>query len=352
MITLNEFLADVQRSLDDENEEVWSKDQLANWAQHGYEDLCRGSQCLFDMVMFDAQPVVGNYTKEFEREFMEGPIFARFTHTRPSEAEYVSESIESNHTRPCDAQYMPPVSAATLEQETGSPTTSTLRRLPETTIAVDRVTHNWLRLNPEPQSYHRKTRQWYEKIEGGVFSYQMDMDGWQNLRLVNVPVTVVDTVSYSGVHGVIRQTDEYALSGETIVGSYGAMRVIPRHFSGQQYGVIRRIVPDAANTRVELYRLGNELTDAPFEIPDRAVKYVKWWVMARAYSQPGEGENKKLAIHFKERFKQGVDTIKNRINTVNRARTIAMGSKRSTGRDGYLQHFPANYGYSRPFGRG
>jgi hypothetical protein len=352
MITAKEAIASLQRSLDDENEEVWTKEQLLNWLQHGYEDLCRETQCLFDMAMYDTQPVIGNYTKEHEREFMDGPIFGRFNHTRPSEAEYVSEDLESNHTRPCDAQFMPPVSAATLEQETGSPTTSTLRRLPILTVAVDRVTHNWLRLNPEPQSFHRKTRQWYEKIEGGVFSYQMDADGWQNLRLVNVPVTVVDTTEYSGIYGAIRQVTDYSLQDEPIIGAYGAVRVIPRHFSGQQYGVIRRIVPDAGNTRVELYRLGHELTDQPFEIPDRAVKYVIWWAMARAYSQPGEGENKKLAEHFMSRFKMGVDTIKTRINTVNRARTIAMGSKRHTGRDGYLQHFPANYGYSRPFGRG
>jgi hypothetical protein len=128
--------------------------------------------------------------------------------------------------------------------------------------------------------------------------------------------------------------------------------VVPRHFSGQQYGVVRRIVPDAANTRVEYYRLGQDLTNAPFELPNRCVKYVVWWAMARAYSTPGEGENKKLAAHFEQRYRQGVDTLKKRIQAVNAERTVTMGSKRSTGRDGYLQHFLANYGYSRPFGRG
>jgi hypothetical protein len=177
----------------------------------------------------------------------------------------------------------------------------------------------------------------------------MDQDGWQNIRLVNVPVTVLSTESISGLHGAIKQIDSYDLDVEPMIGSYGAVRVVPRHFSGTQYGVVRRIVPDEGATRVELFRLGAPLDKAPFELPDRAVKYVEWWAMYRAYSTPGEGENKKLAEHYQARFQSGLDTIKKRIKTTMRERTIQMGSKRETGRDEYLQHFPADFGYSRPF---
>jgi hypothetical protein len=342
MITLDEALNNLQRSLDDGDEEVWTRAQLSNFLQDGYDRLCRAGECIFDMEMYDTQAMTGNYTKEFERDFMDSPILARFTITRESDAEFVDgNSIVSNHTRPCDGDYM--------TEEGHLPTARTLGRLPDGLVSVARVTHNWLRLEPEQDRYHRQTRTAYQTLQGGVFSYQMDQDGWQNIRLVNVPITVLQSEDISGLHGVIRQISSYDLSGEPIIGSYGAVRAIPRHFCGNQYGIIRRIIPDDGATRVELFRLGRALENAPFELPDRSVKYVEWWAMHRAYSTPGEGENKKLADHYKIRFESGVDTLKKRVRTTMRERTIQMGSKRETGRDEYLQHFPAEYGYSRPF---
>ena len=339
-------IARLQRRLDDEDEEVWSREQLGNFLQDGYDRICRESQCLFDMEMYDTAPMTGNYTKPFEAEFMTGPIMTRFTVTRPSDAEFVDgDAIVSNHTRRSDADYM------SSDTDGYSPTARTLGRLPAGYVAIDRVTHDWLPLAPEHDRYHRKTRSDYQTLSGGVFSYQMDQDGWQNIRLVNVPVTVNPAEEIQGLHGGIRVITSYDLSQEPIVGTYGGIRAIPRHFSGSQYGGIRRIVQDDDNTRVEYFRLGKDLGQHPFELPDRAVKYVEWWAMYRAYSTPGEGENKKLADHFQMRFYAGVEQLKSRVRSVMRERTIAMGSHRTTGRDGYLQHFPADYGYSRPFRR-
>lgn len=347
MITKTEALARLQRRLDDEDEEVWTLEQLGHFLQDGYDRLCRDAQCLFDMEMYDPRPMTGNYTKPFEAGYMDGIVLSRFTVTREADAEFVDGSpIVSNHTRPTDAEYMD----SSLDGYTATP--RTLGRLPAGYVAVDRVTHNWLRLSPEHEKYHRQTRSEYQTLQGGTFSYQMDQDGWQNIRLVNVPPTVVPSEEISGTHGAIRQITSYDLSDEPIIGSYGALRVVPRHFAGDEYGVVRRIVPDEDATRVELFRLGKDLDTHPFELPDRAVKYVEWWAMYRAYSTPGEGENKKLADHFQMRFYAGVEQIKSRVRSTMRARTIAMGSKRSTQLDGYLQHFPADYGYSRPFRRG
>jgi hypothetical protein len=344
MITKVEAVARLQRRLDDEDEEVWSREQLGHFLQDGYDRLCREAQCLFDMEMYDPRPLTGNYTKPFERDFMDTPILSRFTITRDSEAEFVDgTAIVANHTRPTDAEYM----NSSADGYTATP--RTLGRLPDGYVAVDRVTHNWLRLEPESEKYHRQTRSHYQTLPGGTFSYQMDQDGWQNIRLVNVPAAIVPSEEIYGTVGGIRQLTSYDMEDEPVIGSYGFARVVPRHFSGNQYGFIRRIVPDENATRVELFRLGRDLDTHPFELPDRAVKYVEWWAMYRAYSTPGQGENKKLADHFQMRFFSGVELIKNRVRSTMRARTIAMGSKRSTQLDGYLQHFPADYGYSRPF---
>lgn len=349
MLTKTQVIATLQRRLDDEDEEVWTREELGSYLQDGYDRLCRSTECLFDMAMYDTQPLCANHTKEYENEFMDTPVLSRFMVTRESDAEFVEGNpTVANHTRPSDAEYMSPDDPLAPM----TPTTRTLFKLPAGVVSVDRVTHDWLRLDPEHDRYHRKTRSSYQTLEGGVFAYQMDQDGWQSIRLVNVPVTVVSTEEVDGIYGGIRRITSYDLEDETVIGTYGGVRAIPRHFSGNQYGGIRRIIPDDDATRVELYRLGKDLDSHPFEIPDRAVKYVEWWAMHRAYSKPGEGENKKLADHFNQRFVAGVETLKKRVRTIMRERTIAMGSKRETARDGYLEHFPADYGYGRPFRRG
>lgn len=346
MITKDEFLTRIQRKLDDEDEEIWSRAFLLGKGQEGYDRLCRESECIFDVEMFDNQPLAGNHTRDFEVEYMTGPILGRFNYTRESEREFVTEGGVGpvNHTRPSDA---------TVMVETDHPPTSrTLGRLTSRFVSVDRVTHDWLRLEPESDRYFRDTRIDYETRQGGVWSYSMDQDGIFNLRTVGVPVRTLPSVTISGVWGGIREISDYGIDAEPISGTYGFIRSIPRHFvTGDGYGVFRRIVPDDQSTRVELFRLGKPLTEHPFEIPDRAVRYVEWYTMHKAFSEPGQGENKDLADHFRQRFDDGVKTLKRRVNAISRERSMAMGSKRLDKRDNYLEMFPANYGYKRPFGR-
>jgi hypothetical protein len=180
----------------------------------------------------------------------------------------------------------------------------------------------------------------------------MDQDGWQNLRLVNVPTFMTQQEAFTGKYGPIRQVTSYSMDQEPVVGSYGVIRSVPQHFiCTSQYGAVRKFVEDITNTRVEMFRLGKPLHEGQFEIPDRMVKYVQWWALHRAYSMPGESENPKLAEHFKQRFLAALERVKNRINSVNRDRALAMGSKRTHIKDNYLEHFPADFGYSRPFRR-
>lgn len=397
MISADEALNTLQRQLDDTDGEQVSRELLLTFLQDGYDRLCREGECLFDMEMYESRPRTANYTKEFERQFIDTPVMERFTCTRETDAEFIDgDALVSNHTRPTDAEYM---------TESGhGPTKTGLRKLPPGYVSVDRVTHHWLRLSPQHDRYNRLTRVAYQTLEGGVFIYQMDQDGWQNIRLVNVPafenetetfkyngwmgewVSTIDYargdivshagsfwkcaldnlgqtpgypifwVAYTGepvnFHGGIRQVTSYDMDVETVVGSYGGVRVVPMHFaSGSQYGGVRKFVGDLNNTRVEYYRLGKPLDEAPFEIPDRMVKYAQWWALHRVYSLPGENESPKLAEHFKMRFLAGVERLKSRINSVNRDRAISMGSKRTHIKDNYLEHFPADYGYSRPFRR-
>ena len=199
MTTHDEATNRVQRQLDDEDGDVWSRDQVKEFLQDGYDNLCRDTECLFDMVMFDAQPQGGNYTRDFERQFMTGfPILGRFNFTREFEREYAGPGARGpmNHTREVEVDYM------TTAGE--SATVRTLGYLPEGFVSIDRVTHDWLRLLPESARYLRKSRNIYQTEQGGVFSYTMDQDGLFAFRTVGVPVSTQAVVGISGVFGPIR----------------------------------------------------------------------------------------------------------------------------------------------------
>ncbi len=358
--TLNDATARVQRQLDDEDGEVWTRDQIKVFIQDGYDSLCRDSECLYDILMFDSQPAIGNYTRDFERDFMtDMPIFGRFNFTREFERAYVDEGARGpmSITKQSDAAYLTGAGEA--------PSAKTVGYLPDRFVSVERVTHDWYRLLPESARYLRKSRNIYQTEQGGVFSYSMDQDGLFAFRTVGVPVTTLQTTTHtiSGTFGVIRAftaTDggqDLDPASETYIlndNGFGIIRQVPQHFvsSSQQYGASRQIIPDAGNTRVEYFRLGKKLTDQElFEIPDRFVKYVEWWALYRAFSTPGEGEDQTMSAHYRARYEMGKDRITERVNSQMDERAYGMGTMRLGKLDSYLERFPSDHGYSRPFRR-
>lgn len=347
MITFRQAIDNVQRKLDDEAGEIWTRQQVSEFLNDAYDNICREAKCLFEMAMYTNAPRAGNYTKPFETQFMtDMPILGQFNFTKESEREFMPPGAvgPANHTKTEDATVM------TTSGE--GPTTRTVGVLPDNLVEVDRVTHNWLRLKAEPSRYLRQTRNTYETLQGGVYSYSMDQDGLNTFRTVGVPVTVIPNVDISGVRGVIRFVDEYELDSETVIGGpFGIIRSIPREFESGFYGGLKNITTDDNNTRIEYFKLGKEMTEQDvFEVPDRVVRYVEWWAMYRAYAMPGEGEDKILAEHFKNRYSEGVNRLKARVNAVMKERTPIMGMAREGRRDGYLEHFPADYGRTRRFG--
>lgn len=342
MVTFKAAIDNVLHKLNDDDAEVWTRAQIADFLLEGYEALCRQARCLFDMKMFTNAPLTGNYTKDFERDYMgDIPILAKFTYTKDSDREYMRAEAEgpANHTKPSDAAYM--------TETDKTPTTRRVGTLPESLVDVDRVTHDWLALRAEHPRYLRETSYEYEQTQGGVYAYSMGQDGLYNFRTVGVPSTVVPTVDIQGVRGVIRYIDEDDLDQEPIVGpSWGIIRQIPQHFASGMFGGLKSYVGDSQNTRVEFYRMGKSGNGEQntFEVPDRAVTYIEWYAIARAYSIPGNGENKTLSDHFKQRFDTGVGRLKSRVASENQEHVLQMGFTRGGRRNPYLSRFPSEYG--------
>ena len=79
------------------------------------------------------------------------------------------------------------------------------------------------------------------------------------------------------------------------------------------------------------------------------MKYCEWWALHRAYTQPGEGEDQKLAQHYKARFELGLSRLERRVKDVMKERAYGMGQRRQGQLDAYLERFPSDYGRKRPF---
>jgi hypothetical protein len=350
MISKAQAVDRVMRALDDETGDVWTRAQIEDFVEDGYDHLCRDAECLFDMKMYTNEYSVGNYTRDFEKDYLpEGLVdLGRFNFTREWEREFVEPGARGpmNHTRPVEAEYM--------TDESNPPSTSYTHQLPDGFVSIDRVTHDWLMLMPESQRQLRQWRTRYETEVGGVFTYSMDNEGLWEIRMVGVVAGALPTSDYttSGTFGCVRQITSWDFDDEPVVGNYGIIRQAPIHFNSGQYGGIKRIVNDTNSTRVEYYRLGRNLDSEGFELPDRYVRYVEWWAMYRAFSTPGDGEDSKMAQHFKMRFEAGVERVKKRIKAVMAERVGAIGHKRTVGRDAYLERFPSNYGRKRPFRHG
>jgi len=353
MVTLGQCLLSLRKRLNDISAEIWTDAQLIDYIGDGYYAITRDVPCLFSMAMWTNEPQSANHTREFEEQFMTGPILSTFNFTKEDDRIGVDprSSGPVNNTRPSDA--------VATAASSPAPTTSSTRRLPEGVVEIDRVSHNFIRLMPQPAQYLRSTRWKYETMQGGTFMYTMDQDGFRTLRLVAVPAGVPATYTTSGVFGVLRSqdfwnanTDGGPIEDTTVVGSYGIMRSMSRHFNQGQYGAIRRVVPDNYATRVEYFRLGERMTGSQdtFSIPDRVVKYTQWWAMFRAYSHPGKGEDAKLAEHYKQRYTMAADRLQHRVNAEQDGRTKTMGMQRTGVTDSYLSLFPPDYGYGRRFG--
>lgn len=349
MISFAQAVHKVQHKLGDEDCKVWTRPEVEGFVKDAYDQLCSDAKCLFDMVMFDDQPMAGNYTRPWEKDYMRGMVvFQRFGFTREFEREYVDANTPGpvDHTTIANAEHV--VSA----DGSNAPSPMTVGRLPEDYIEVARVTHDKLRIEPEFSRALRLSHTEYQTLQGGVYCYSMDQDGFFSIRRVGVATPTISAETVTGTVGGIRQVTSWSMDQETVIGTYGGPRSIPRHFpAGYQYGGIRRILPDDNATRVEYFRLGRDLEGHGFEVPDRTVKYIEWYAMYLALKKPGSGQDIALANHFKNRYQVGLDRVKNRVKVANMERTLAMGGKRASTRDQYLERFPGDYGYPRPFRR-
>jgi hypothetical protein len=115
-------------------------------------------------------------------------------------------------------------------------------------------------------------------------------------------------------------------SGEQ-TGGYGILRFRDDVFPARgQWGSPTRIHPSTANAKVEVYRLGRDLSHYPSELPQAFEKYVVFWAMSKALEREGSGQQIELADHYRQRFEIGIKRIEKKKRDMQSERIGRLGS--------------------------
>jgi hypothetical protein len=138
--------------------------------------------------------------------------------------------------------------------------------LPADCLKVDRVTWNDARIEQWTATRLRYGNRFYMQQQGRVIMYVLEEDGLGKIRKYLIPAVTP-----------VADQDHY-------------------------------------NTRVEYFRRGAQLTLATdeFDIPEWAVKYIRFFAMHQAFERKGKAQDPKMSEHFRQRWVDGVARLRHR----------------------------------------
>ena len=351
--TLDSAVTDVLNRLSDSDEKVWTRAEIELYLKDGYDTFCQRTKVLFDVYVIENLPPVGNWQTDLEKSIALtksgwGLTDSPFHFTDDSEQNYGvgggyggSYAGPSGMTSPSDRTF-----AATVDNSAGGvPTTVPGGPLPQSTVEVLRVAYSDRDLLGFGSQNMRKVDPTYETRGGDPQFFTYDKDGFFFLRVVPAAAgdAVYDTVS--GSWGTMTYTDDTAVTVVTqevsggSTGGFGILRHRTDMFPTEgPWGTPTRVHPATVNIKVEVHRLGRDLTSHASELPLAYQKYVVYWAMAMALGRDGNGQNTELAEHFEQRFEMGVHRLVQKRDRMTPEHVSRLGS----------MEIPDNFGLGEP----
>lgn len=327
------------------SERVWTRDEVELYVKDGYNAFCRRTKCVFDLFYPENRALAGNYVAKWEENYFASGMIAvgligfsgGYWEQDFAEAGAIGPV---NSTEPWEAEYL----TTTFGVARGV--------VPEDNVAVDRATHDYVQLEPEFSQYFEERERNFHTVVGTPERFAMDRDGIGWIRFIRAGSGDAELYTTSGTYGLLRSaSDTDGLGTWEPLGSWGVLRAIPEHFPmGGQYGIPRRLFSDDDNFRIEYYRLGKDLGEYQFEIPQRFIKYVEYYAEAKALERDGPGQDLALSQHFMQRFEDGVGRMIRRLGEHHRARGGQVGSAGRPSARPSLARLP--YPYGRQIRRG
>jgi hypothetical protein len=217
--------------------------------------------------------------------------------------------------------------------------------LPEGTVKVDRATYDFRQLDPEYKRYMREVEGVFQTSTSDPQRYVIDADGLNTIRFIGAPQEAMTTYTVTGTRGALKQVTSTEFNSESVTGTRGILRQTSSHlWIGTQFGSAKRLYDDEQSARVEYFRLGRQLSEyEPFEVPDRFVKVIEFWALAKCLEREGPGQDVALSKHYRARFDSGVERLRSRINSVHKIRVGSIGGSPASARPPYAQLDPNHF---------
>ena len=269
-------LGDLDRDLE---VQIWSENEIARYFRDGQEILTQKAKMLWDHQMLDTEEGTGTYT--------------------------LKDSVQE----------------------------------------VDRVTYDSEWIQPYTPRQMRDVDALYKTMEGQVYGYLLEEDGLRTIRLVRVPPVDAEDIAVTGTWGTYRTFTD--ITTGTITGTWGVPRLVEGYHpanSKNGWGVMRRFHQQGLNAKVEHFRrpirrglVDDEFQHSPadtFEVPDRYVKYLRWYVLWQALERDGPGQDLEAAEIFMNEWNKCVARAEDRANRVHKARKGVIGGRTNPRRPG------------------
>lgn len=338
---LHTLVTDELRRLDDEAEDYWQRAEMENYSRDGYDEFCRRTGCVFDLVVIENTPPVGDYGSDLTRYLAEhtpGMAIAdrRVLFTQPGERDLLGAPVAAGDALAIDATD-PSQASGTVPGG----------RLPDGVLSVLSVSWDQKTLDQETAQSLRQKDQRFETVEGDPQAWLWGEDGLMQLRVWPVAAGDASYDTYSGEWGIETYADDGVTEDECGLGGYGLVSEATDEFpSGGPWGFEGRLHPELKNIVVAVARLGRDPQVYPLEIPRSFLKYIAFYAMAQALKHEGPGQDLKLAQHFLDRFEFGVSRMEERLRAIQPERRGQIGSGDSAG-GGVNVSLPAYWGYVR-----
>lgn len=342
---LYDSVNNVLKRLDDyptvAGERVWTRSEVELYVKDGYNAFCRRTKAIFDMFYPENLATAGNYVARWEENYFEpGMILQGLLN-------YSGGYWEQDYA---ESGAIGPVAITQPWEATYLETTFAVGRgvVPEDNVAIDRATYDWVEMDAEYSRWFEDHERNFRTVSGTPDRFAFDKDGIGYMRTVRAGSAGATEYTVSGTYGILRNAgDTDGLGTWEPTGSWGCLREVPEHFHmGGLYGIPRREYSDVANVRVEYFRLGKDLGQYSFDLPDRFVRYVEHYAQAKALERDGPGQDLALSQHFMQRFDDGVSRTIKRLSEHRRSRGGAIGSAGKAPKRPGLARLPYQYGRS------
>ena len=342
-ITLNDGTTDVLERLGDHQNGIWSRAEIKDYLQDGYDIFCGRTKCLYDIHVIENLPITGNWQTDLEKAIAETKSGWALT---DNPFHFTGAHEKNLGTGGRYGQSMAGPSSATNKKWYEADNVNSLSSdlpskvpgglVPPGVVQVLGVTYDSRALKGMSSQHMRDLDPQYENRDGDPQFFMYDKDGIYFLRVVPAAggTAVYDTVD--GSFGILRQRlDADSNIQDTIIDNeasgntdgWGLLRYRDdfTFCSGGSWGTPTRVHPEEANIEVMHYRLGRSLKQHPFELPRSYVKYVYFWAMYQALDREGSGQQLEMADHYKERFEMGISRMTHRKRDLNPERAAAFG---------------------------